>query len=77
MAQQLFARIKPESEYAYQSKYIRGGKAPMFPVEVRAPQGQEIGCAEHYSVKGGPGGQYRLIDVDLFIIDGEVEVQIA
>ena len=55
--QQLFARIKKSSQYAHQSDKL-------FPVRVgSAPY-------DDYFVKGGPGGVYRLSDVNFYVIDG-------
>ena len=51
--QQLLARIRPTSKY-----YGQGDEGTLFPVC--------IGPAGEYCVLGGPGGQYRLSDVDLF-----------
>lgn len=57
--QQLYALIRRESEYAHQSD-------KHFPVSIGKPlHGQ-------YTVAGGPGGCYRLADVDLFVMaDGK------
>lgn len=54
--QQLYAYIKRNSDYAHQSDKL-------FPVRV--------GSAEQtgYSVYGGPGGVYRLSDVDFYVIE--------
>lgn len=64
--QQLLARIRPTSKY-----YGQGEEGAMFPVCV-GPAGQ-------YCVAGGPGGQYRLQDVDLFAVfeDSAPPVQIT
>jgi hypothetical protein len=51
--QKLLARIRPTSKY-----YGQGDEGILFPVC--------IGPAGEYCVLGGPGGQYRLSDVDLF-----------
>ena len=51
--QKLLARIRPTSKY-----YGQGNEGGLFPVC--------IGPAGEYCVLGGPGGQYRLLDVDLF-----------
>ncbi len=51
--QKLLARIRPTSKY-----YGQGDEGVLFPVC--------IGPAGEYCVLGGPGGQYRLLDVDLF-----------
>lgn len=72
--QQLYARIRPESKYANQNKYAE--KEPDrwgWPFRVRIVGGPQSG----YLVKGGPGGQYRLDDVDLFVVEDGVEVKIS
>ena len=53
--QKLLARIRPTSKY-----YGQGVERSLFPVC--------IGPAGEYCVLGGPGGQYRLLDVDLFAV---------
>ena len=53
--QKLLARIRPTSKY-----YGQGDEGTLFPVC--------IGPAGEYCVLGGPGGQYRLLDVDLFAV---------
>ncbi|WP_236749970.1 hypothetical protein [Acidovorax carolinensis] len=53
--QRLMARIRPSSKY-----YGQGEDDALFPVC--------IGFAGDYCVIGGPGGQYRLRDVDLFAV---------
>lgn len=53
--QQLLARIRPTSKY-----YGQGDEGTLFPVC--------IGPTGEYCVLGGPGGQYRLSDVDLFAV---------
>lgn len=52
--QRLFAKIRPGSKY-----FEQGVKGELFPVAI-TPDGE-------YPVHGGPGGQYRLLDVDLFV----------
>ncbi len=64
--QQLFAKIKRSSKY-----HGQGGKGLLFPVYVIH------GGAGEYVVQGGPGGQYRLADVNLFIVDDGKEMRIA
>ncbi len=67
--QQIYAKIKKNSKYYLQNQYAkRDGDFP-FPVKIQ-------GLGEEYCVKGGPGGQYRLSDVNLFIIDKDQEVRI-
>lgn len=56
--QRLLARIRPSSKY-----YGQGEEGALFAVC--------IGPSGEYSVLGGPGGQYRLSDVDLFAIFDE------
>jgi len=58
--QKLLARIRPSSKY-----YGQGDEGAMFSVCI----GQ--GGKSSYTVLGGPGGQYRLSDVDLFAIFDE------
>lgn len=57
---ELFAVIREDSKYRYQQKKDAVGNPIPFPVEVK-PHGDPS-----YSVIGGPGGCYRLCDVDLF-----------
>ena len=58
--QKLLARIRPNSKY-----YGQGEEGGMFAVC--------IGTSGEYSVLGGPGGQYRLCDVDLFAVFDEAK----
>lgn len=54
--QLLFARIRPSSKY-----YGKQGKeGELFPIAIQP--------GRDYNVSGGPGGQYRLTDVDLFAV---------
>lgn len=64
--QKLLARIRPTSKY-----FGQGDDGALFPVVV-ASNGE-------YGVIGGPGGQYRLADVDLFavFVDDAKPVQIT
>lgn len=62
--QQLFARIKKSSEYAHQTDQL-------FPVRVGTPP------YENYAVKGGPGGVYRLSDVNFYVIDGDKQYRLG
>ena len=63
--QQLYAKIRSTSEYAHQNP---GGEP--FPVRLMPVFGA-------YAVQGGPGGQYRLTDVELFVIENGVELKIS
>lgn len=54
--QQLYAKIKKTSEYAHQSEKL-------FPVRVGAEP------YDDYAVRGGPGGVYRIRDVDFYVIE--------
>lgn len=54
--QQLYARIKKTSEYAHQTDKL-------FPVWVGTPP------YGNYAVRGGPGGVYRLSDVEFYVIE--------
>lgn len=72
--QQLYAKIRPESKYFHQNKSAeRDPERWGWPFRVRIVGGAQSG----YLVKGGPGGQYRLGDVDLFVIEDGVEVKIS
>lgn len=64
--QQLYAKIKRSSKY-----YGQGEKGALFEVFV------EAGNPAAHLVQGGPGGQYRLADVNLFIVDEGREVRIS
>ncbi|WP_417778631.1 hypothetical protein [Stutzerimonas xanthomarina] len=55
--QQLYALLKKSSEYAHQTDKL-------FPVRVGTPP------YDDYAVHGGPGGVYRLRDVNFYVIEG-------
>lgn len=64
--QQLYAKIKRSSKY-----YGQTNPGELFPVYVVAGAGD-------YHVQGGPGSQYRLKDVNLYVVDTDgVEVRIS
>lgn len=66
-AQQLYARIKKSSKYFGQTK-----PGVLFPVFLDAR------IRDDYKVQGGPGGQYRLADVNLFVVsEGGDELRIS
>ena len=64
--QQLYAKIKRSSKY-----YGQAAPGARFKVFV------EAGNPSAYLVQGGPGGQYRLADVNLFIVQDGREVRIS
>lgn len=71
MSQQLYAKIKKSSKYVHQNKVAQeNGYGLPFPVTV-------TGIDDAYCVKGGPGGQYRLADLNLFVVEDGKEVRIA
>ena len=67
--QQLYAKIKRSSKYYYQNDMARREGNFPFPVTIKA-------ISDEYKVSGGPGGTYRLSDVNLFIRDEHGEVRI-
>lgn len=64
--QQIYAKIKRTSKY-----FGQGEPNALFKVFV------DVGHPEAYLVKGGPGGQYRLADVNLFVVADGREVRIS
>jgi hypothetical protein len=72
--QQIYAKIKKSSKYFDQNRLAQEDPQRWgfpFPVHVVA------GGVGGYVVQGGPGGQYRLTDVNLFVIDGDREMKIS
>lgn len=63
--QQLYAKIKRASKY-----YGQGRKEGLFEIAI-VPS-----CGE-YCVQGGPGGQYTLRDVNLYVCEDGKELRIA
>jgi hypothetical protein len=62
--QQLFAHIKKSSDYAHQTDKL-------FPVRVgEAPY-------ENFVVHGGPGGVYRLSDVNFYVIESGKQYRLS
>ena len=62
---QLVAQIKRSSKY-----FGQGKEGARFPVAI-----QSDSCG--YVVLGGPGGQYRLADVNLFAVIGDSQVKLT
>jgi hypothetical protein len=61
VGQQLYASIKESSKYHSQNKLAKQqGYGHPFPVRFQA-------VSDAYVIKGGPGGQYRLEDVELYV----------
>jgi hypothetical protein len=60
--QQLYAEIKKSSKYAHQASWAKSQGE--YPFRVRVCGGDDIYC-----VIGGPGGQYRLADVNLYVTE--------
>ncbi|WP_287031375.1 hypothetical protein [Pseudomonas sp. UBA6310] len=69
--QQLYAEIKKSSRYACQAELCRiNGYGYPFKVRIVHDGGGD------YVVKGGVGGQYRLADVNLYVIDGDKKIRV-
>lgn len=70
--QQIYAKIKKSSKYFSQNDFAKNNPTRWgwpFAVEIRPTYGD-------YQVQGGPGGQYRLSDVNLFIVEDGKELRI-
>ena len=65
--QQIYAKIKRNSKY-----YGQAGRDEIFPVRIMPTQ-----FYGEYNVQGGPGGQYRLSDVNLFVVHEGAHQRIA
>jgi len=64
--QQLYAEIKKSSKYASQADLCRNSPHG-YPFQVRI-----VDDEDGYVVKGGVGGQYRIADVNLYVMqDGK------
>lgn len=69
--QQLFAEIKKSSKYASQAELCRtNGYGYPFKVRIVHDGGG------NYCVKGGVGGQYRLTDVNLYVIEDGRKIRV-
>lgn len=60
MGQDIYAKIKRSSKY-----YGQGERGALFQVRIVGPSE----TYDNYLAIGGPGGRYRLADVNLFVID--------
>ncbi len=71
--QQIYARIKRSSKYYHQNEFAKQSPGQFgWPFRVFI----DPACGS-YCVQGGPGGQYRLADVNLFVIVDGREQRIA
>jgi hypothetical protein len=61
--QKYFAKIKKGSKYESQISWAKAQKHIGYPFPVRLT---ERGPLDQYCIKGGPGGQYRVEDIDLY-----------
>lgn len=69
--QQLYAEIKKSSKYASQAELCRtNGYGYPFKVRIVHDGGGD------YCVKGGVGGQYRLADVNLYVIEDGKKIRV-
>lgn len=68
--QQLYAKIKKNSKYFYQNEQAKQDGDFPFPVFIN-----NTGCGS-YCVNGNHGEDYRLKDVNLFVVDKGKEIRI-
>ncbi|MCC8342839.1 hypothetical protein LNN35_08570 [Pseudomonas stutzeri] len=68
--QQLYAEIKKSSKYAHQAEWCRT-QGYGYPFKVRI-----VFDTDGYSVKGGVGGQYRLEDVNLYVLQDGKKIRV-
>ena len=72
--QQLYAKVKDSSKYYGQNAIAQNDPERWgWPFAVRIVGSNHQGCL----VQGGPGGQYPLGDVDLFVVEDGCEIQIS
>lgn len=71
VGQQLYAEIKKSSKYANQAELCRTS-AYGYPFKVHITHDH----GGNYRVKGGVGGQYRLEDVNLYVIEDGNKIRI-
>jgi hypothetical protein len=71
--QQLYAKVKKSSKYCSQNTYAETDPERWgWPFRVRVDPGEG-----DYCVLGGPGGRYRLADINLFVIEDGRELRIT
>lgn len=68
--QQLYAEIKKSSRYACQAEFCRNSPYG-YPFKVRI-----VGDLLGYVVKGGIGGQYRITDVNIYVIEDGKKIRL-
>lgn len=72
--QQLYAKVKESSKDSGQNAIAKNDPEQWgWPFAVRIVGSNHCGCL----VQGGPGGQYPLGDVDLFVVEDGCEIQIS
>lgn len=70
--QQIYAKIKKSSKYYFQNAWAKTEGAFPFPVSITSEP-----TIPDYCVLGGPGGRYRLTDVELFVVENDRELKIT
>jgi hypothetical protein len=72
--QKLYAKVKKSSKYFYQNDWAKNDPDRWgWPFAVYVEPGDRSG----YVVQGGPGGRYRLSDVNLFVVEHGQELKIS
>lgn len=72
MMQQIYAKIRKSSKYHFQNDWARNEGTFPFPVSITSEP-----TVADYCVLGGPGGRYRLADVQLFVVENGRELKIT
>jgi hypothetical protein len=70
--QQLYAKVKKSSKYFYQNAEAQ--RDPLYGLPFRVLI--DPCCDDDFCAKGGPGGQYRLADIDLYVVEDGRELRI-
>jgi len=65
--QKYFAKIRKDSPYVGQISWAKARPQIGYPFPVRLT---DRGPLDEYCVKGGPGGQYRIEDLDIYMEKG-------